>query len=175
MKFLLSRDDPGFRNQMFEIRKSLEMNRVDFAKLCNIPRANIRRYEDVNVLDKCLPREANWNSIKEALDKINYFNEDIKVLAQNNRSGLRVPHSSFKTMWQPVTPYCETLLKSKDVFTVETVSSELEEYPKFKNLNWINAECKIRIRAEFSNLTDASKLYREMKTTGLIVIRNWVE
>lgn len=175
MKFLLAADDPGFRNQLFEIRKSLEMSRVDFAKFCNISRANVRRYEDINATDKCSPRETNWNSIKEALDRIDYFNLDILSFVQYTRSKLLIPDSIIKTVWQPVVPHCEKVIDVKNIFTVEGIRSEIDEYPKFKKFNWIDTEWKIRIKTEFFNILDAITLYREMRNSGLVAIRNWVE
>lgn len=100
MNYLLSNNDPGFPEQLYKIRKSLNITCEAFAELCGVSRSCIRRYEDKTQKDAVNPREQNWLKIKAGLDKINYFEDEGQRFRVSKKINLEaMPYKSF---WQPI-------------------------------------------------------------------------
>jgi predicted transcriptional regulator len=93
--YLLENTNPGFPEQLKQIRLSLKINNEEFASICKVSRSCIRRYEDKNSKDTVNPRLKNWLKIKEGLDKIKYFDKKQDEISL-------IP---YKTFWQYVKPY----------------------------------------------------------------------
>lgn len=102
-KHLLQNNDPLFPEQLKQIRLSLNISCVDFAKLCNVSRSCIRRYEDKTLVDAANPRLKNWLRIKEGLDKIKYFEKKEEKL--NSVVPKEIKIIPYETFWQYVEPW----------------------------------------------------------------------
>lgn len=100
---LLENTDPHFPNQLKEIRLSLNISCEAFARLCNVSRSCIRRYEDKSLIDSVNPRLKNWLKIKEGLDKIKYFEKKEDKLKSINSKEIKI--IPYETFWQHVEPW----------------------------------------------------------------------
>lgn len=73
---LLDRKDEGFPEQLKQIRLDLKMNCSKFAIFTNICKNSPKRFEDRSAKNFAIPHPASWESIKKALNKINYFSDN---------------------------------------------------------------------------------------------------